>query len=611
MENTAQLQNQETNQQLQSMNLNYLHLQNNVKAYYILQNQQPSANNLKDITQLIVSSDDSKLWLSPESEKSPYQILIDLSQSVEKPQSYRYIGIYCWHSYTSNPSQIKVNVSLDGKNFVQWQTLYPELKSGPQIFQFKHKIGAKEVNFIRLDIMKNHSCVTSNERGSSRVYLNQVMLFENYTQPQFNNNFGAQYQVGQTLQSNQDGLSDDFKVANQKGFTKQYFDPNSIQGRTIETQIDLDNPISYQNSVDSSSIQMQNQREINNPYQLRIVHMLNQLDQLQQQSFDQFTMIKQLKQMIEQKPQTSQNQDFLSFFTGLQNAYQQVQQQMLALQERIGAMQNSIQYSKSQFHNQGQSTLYLNGNHESQEQHRQVFSEKTSHNLNGTSTFRNNKGHSGVTSIPEKEELIQICLEDQDSNHNKENVQLVSNQKNPKKFEKSLERRIDKFISSQQKQKGLHIALQPTNIDLYNPTIDSQLPSSRSNQQNDIQKIASDLQQKLAIKAKKLQELQDREESKITMSESRDLESCSDDEDSNNSSVISNCSSLLKNNGHVKYNANAHRVKGVGMTSQPIQDLSKVFQYGKQNLYDEEEEEEDQRDSKLEQYFISSNRDSL
>ncbi len=160
---------------------NYLALENNAQCTYLHKEN-------RDVSSLVLSSDDRRIWLSSSSRSFPHVLLFDISNLHQRPQSdtqkpgyYRCLAINCWHAYTSNPSLIKLLVSLDGMNFVFWQNIQLELKAGVQIVKLREKIRASDINYFKLEILKTHG-------QSEKTYLNQVFLYEEIPMTYYNAN---------------------------------------------------------------------------------------------------------------------------------------------------------------------------------------------------------------------------------------------------------------------------------------------------------------------------------------------------------------------------------------------------------------------------------------
>ena len=68
-----------------------------------------------------------------------------------------YIGFRCWHAYKTNPAIIHLEVSsTTEQNCVHWQTFYPKLQSGTQIFELKRALKIKDLKFAKLKIVETH-----------------------------------------------------------------------------------------------------------------------------------------------------------------------------------------------------------------------------------------------------------------------------------------------------------------------------------------------------------------------------------------------------------------------------------------------------------------------
>ncbi len=107
-----------------SANQNCLSEENGVQIAYTNGQSKSNPSNL-------LNSLDSKLWLSPSHSKPPHVFLLNLTGMRQRPRFFRYFGISCWHAYTSNPAQVKILIaSQEGKQYLHWQTFFPEQKAG-------------------------------------------------------------------------------------------------------------------------------------------------------------------------------------------------------------------------------------------------------------------------------------------------------------------------------------------------------------------------------------------------------------------------------------------------------------------------------------------------
>ena len=76
----------------------------------------------------------------------------------------------CWHAYKSNPALVVLEVSSTSeKDFVHWQTFYPELKAGLQLFPMKKGIKARDLKYARVRIAETYG-------NDCKTYLNQVVF---------------------------------------------------------------------------------------------------------------------------------------------------------------------------------------------------------------------------------------------------------------------------------------------------------------------------------------------------------------------------------------------------------------------------------------------------
>ena len=97
-----------------SSNKNFLTSDNFVFCSYVSNQGSKNCSN-------ILSPDDHLLWLSPRGLEFPHNLIVDLSHpSCQKPQFFKSFGLSCWHAYRSNPSQIRLHISRDGRKYQLW-----------------------------------------------------------------------------------------------------------------------------------------------------------------------------------------------------------------------------------------------------------------------------------------------------------------------------------------------------------------------------------------------------------------------------------------------------------------------------------------------------------
>lgn len=110
-------------------------------------------------------SSDKGVWVS--SEGLPQYLTIDLSGLSYHP-NINFFGWYCWHSYSSNPSVIELQISSDGKTYKKWATFQGQLSTKPQIFSIDTL--TPSTNSIKIVIKETF--------GASNCYLNKLYLLE-------------------------------------------------------------------------------------------------------------------------------------------------------------------------------------------------------------------------------------------------------------------------------------------------------------------------------------------------------------------------------------------------------------------------------------------------
>ncbi len=116
----------------------------------------------------VLSEDLSKIWLSEEG--IPQWLCISLQDlSNLSSVEIRTVGWYCWHSYSTNPREVRLHVSRDGAKFRIWDTMTADRqRAGTQLFCIE-PISASLYPFIAFEIMTTF--------GGSQTYVNQLYLF--------------------------------------------------------------------------------------------------------------------------------------------------------------------------------------------------------------------------------------------------------------------------------------------------------------------------------------------------------------------------------------------------------------------------------------------------
>lgn len=110
-------------------------------------------------------SSEKGVWVS--NEGLPQYITIDLTGLSYHP-NINFFGWYCWHSYSSNPSVIELQISTDSKTFKKWATFKGQLSTKPQIFSID-TLGPT---------IKSIKIIIKETFGASNCYLNKLFLLE-------------------------------------------------------------------------------------------------------------------------------------------------------------------------------------------------------------------------------------------------------------------------------------------------------------------------------------------------------------------------------------------------------------------------------------------------
>ena len=111
--------------------------------------------------------DPQLLWLSQTG--LPQMFTIECTDS--KIRSLRTFGWYCWHAYTSNPAEIRLEISQDGVDFEQIHEHFEGAKEAGLHFRgFEPPIDLGKYKYLRFRFTKTY--------GADRVYMNRLYLFQ-------------------------------------------------------------------------------------------------------------------------------------------------------------------------------------------------------------------------------------------------------------------------------------------------------------------------------------------------------------------------------------------------------------------------------------------------
>eukprot|EP00304_Pavlova_gyrans_P005441 CAMPEP_0206060096 /NCGR_PEP_ID=MMETSP1466-20131121/50446_1 /ASSEMBLY_ACC=CAM_ASM_001126 /TAXON_ID=44452 /ORGANISM="Pavlova gyrans, Strain CCMP608" /LENGTH=129 /DNA_ID=CAMNT_0053435429 /DNA_START=15 /DNA_END=401 /DNA_ORIENTATION=- len=84
----------------------------------------------------VLHDDDRKLWLSEPG--LPQDITLRMPSGMSKPICV--VGLYCWHTFHTNPRHVAILSSADGKHFVMRMGMECELTDQVQLFQLEGPI---------------------------------------------------------------------------------------------------------------------------------------------------------------------------------------------------------------------------------------------------------------------------------------------------------------------------------------------------------------------------------------------------------------------------------------------------------------------------------------
>lgn len=115
-----------------------------------------------------LTDDLSQIWLSDTG--IPQWLCISL-QNVTNYQNIeiRTVGWHCWHSYSTNPREVRIHVSRDGAKFRIWDTVSAALQhQGTQLFCCA-PISVALYPFIAFEILTTY--------GGPQTYMNRIYLY--------------------------------------------------------------------------------------------------------------------------------------------------------------------------------------------------------------------------------------------------------------------------------------------------------------------------------------------------------------------------------------------------------------------------------------------------
>lgn len=105
------------------------------------------------------------VWVSEDS--LPQSLTLRLPDLSLHPPMH-FFGWYCWHSYSSNPSLVELQISSDSQSYNKWGQFQGQLSSKPQIFSLDPlPNGTKSIRIIVKETF-----------GAANCYLNKVFLFD-------------------------------------------------------------------------------------------------------------------------------------------------------------------------------------------------------------------------------------------------------------------------------------------------------------------------------------------------------------------------------------------------------------------------------------------------
>lgn len=122
----------------------------------------------------VLTDDVSQIWLSDTG--IPQWICISL-QSIPNYQNVeiRTVGWHCWHSYSTNPREVRIHVSRDGSKFRIWDTVSAALQhQGTQLFCCA-PISVALYPYIAFEILTTY--------GGPQTYMNRIYLYSDEFSP--------------------------------------------------------------------------------------------------------------------------------------------------------------------------------------------------------------------------------------------------------------------------------------------------------------------------------------------------------------------------------------------------------------------------------------------
>ena len=179
---------------------NYLSEKNNVTISFC--SSQSKGCNSKNI----LSNNQKNIWLS---EKNvPQTIIFNLTRMIKLPNNYfKYFGLYCWHSYTTNPKIIQISFSENNNKYYNIGEFELNMLPSPQFFPIDNiinKRNIKKIKYLKLIIKETF--------GGNRTYINQVFLFDDTIEIKSN----------YSLNDNEEHLEESENEEDEKKYIKNY-----------------------------------------------------------------------------------------------------------------------------------------------------------------------------------------------------------------------------------------------------------------------------------------------------------------------------------------------------------------------------------------------------
>ena len=111
-----------------------------------------------------------RIWIT--TGPPPQSLLIDISSLNSRPkEGFNVFGVDCWYDFPTNPEEVEISASVDGKRFECESRVACQKEAGWQLFNIREV--PSRMRYLKVTILSNF--------GDETTYLNQILL--SYSQP--------------------------------------------------------------------------------------------------------------------------------------------------------------------------------------------------------------------------------------------------------------------------------------------------------------------------------------------------------------------------------------------------------------------------------------------